>query len=696
MVSTVTGTEITAYVYGTATPYQSTPAVYRNDVVCAFVSGLSDPNQLASIVADVISGRTSTLNLVGYTYDGQGEMTSMVDQAGTTHRYYYNGVGSLLADSIVKFGANVDEAVQSIRYQYKVCGRLLSVSNYASPYDPNNPTSGTVLNEVYYQYDTNGKVDKEYEEANGPINASDLSGVTYVGYGYDDSTTTADGVTTSNTGFRPTTLQYPTTGTNPSRVITDSYGTSGSMDDEINQLNSIIDGYGTTSAVTTSTTLDTFGQMGDGSIVSETYNEPNVGYNLLGTTGGTPNLDQFGRVQDMVWAAIGSGDLLDGYAYTRNLQGDVTSRQNLALDAYNLANSPLDPVYLDQVYGHDALDQLDSLTQGKLTDGTIASGTEDASQSFSLDGFGNWSNYAATSDGTTTVDQNRGTNSLNQITGFSDPSGVTLAPWEAPAYDAVGNMTTVPQPGAETGTPLTCQYDAWDRLAAVYSGSTLVTAYSYDGLNRLIETQSDYVTAGPQSVVYDLYAGNQLIETRIATFTAGDAAPSADSLAPTYQYVWSANGSNVPILRDTYSDGSLVSGDRIYFLTDSNDNVTAVVGLSGSTWQVQERYAYSAYGGVTVYSSNWSSSSTSSSYGNTILFAGMNLDMTTGLYYDNSRWYNSSLGTFITTDPAQSTDNLYAYCGNDPIDETDPTGMQTTTVTGAGKQRPTMNGQVRA
>ena len=53
----------------------------------------------------------------------------------------------------------------------------------------------------------------------------------------------------------------------------------------------------------------------------------------------------------------------------------------------------------------------------------------------------------------------------------------------------------------------------------------------------------------------------------------------------------------------------------------------------------------------------------------------MQLDAATGLYHDGARWYNSSLGTFISTDPAQSTANLYCYCGNDPTDATDPTGM---------------------
>jgi hypothetical protein len=34
-----------------------------------------------------------------------------------------------------------------------------------------------------------------------------------------------DGVTVSESGFRPPTLWYPTTGTNTSRVVTDTFGT---------------------------------------------------------------------------------------------------------------------------------------------------------------------------------------------------------------------------------------------------------------------------------------------------------------------------------------------------------------------------------------------------------------------------------------------------------------------------------------
>ena len=72
----------------------------------------------------------------------------------------------------------------------------------------------------------------------------------------------------------PKTLQYPTTGTAPSRTLTYSYGTIRRHDDEINQLDSIVDD-------TTSETLDSIGYLGDGTIVSENYVQPGVGYNLL-------------------------------------------------------------------------------------------------------------------------------------------------------------------------------------------------------------------------------------------------------------------------------------------------------------------------------------------------------------------------------------------------------------------------------
>jgi RHS repeat-associated protein len=58
-------------------------------------------------------------------------------------------------------------------------------------------------------------------------------------------------------------------------------------------------------------------------------------------------------------------------------------------------------------------------------------------------------------------------------------------------------------------------------------------------------------------------------------------------------------------------------------------------------------------------------------------FAGMFQDATTGLYYAQARWYSAPQGRFLTRDPSGESGglNLYAYCGNDPVNQTDSTGL---------------------
>ena len=43
--------------------------------------------------------------------------------------------------------------------------------------------------------------------------------------------------------------------------------------------------------------------------------------------------------------------------------------------------------------------------------------------------------------------------------------------------------------------------------------------------------------------------------------------------------------------------------------------------------------------------------------------------------YFNSRFYDPTTGRFLTEDPSRKGVNWYAYCENDPINRTDPTGM---------------------
>ena len=87
-----------------------------------------------------------------------------------------------------------------------------------------------------------------------------------------------------------------------------------------------------------------------------------------------------------------------------------------------------------------------------------------------------------------------------------------------------------------------------------------------------------------------------------------------------------------------------------------------------------ERYVYTPYGQATTYNAGWSA--ISPTHGNTILYKGMSLDATTGLYYDRARWYDPGTGTYITRDPAQADANLYRFCGDNPVNYVDPSGLQ--------------------
>lgn len=55
---------------------------------------------------------------------------------------------------------------------------------------------------------------------------------------------------------------------------------------------------------------------------------------------------------------------------------------------------------------------------------------------------------------------------------------------------------------------------------------------------------------------------------------------------------------------------------------------------------------------------------------------GQYTDPETGLIYLDNRYYDPTTGQFITSDPLEAvTQQPYAYAGDDPINETDPTGL---------------------
>lgn len=99
-----------------------------------------------------------------------------------------------------------------------------------------------------------------------------------------------------------------------------------------------------------------------------------------------------------------------------------------------------------------------------------------------------------------------------------------------------------------------------------------------------------------------------------------------------------------------------------YFNYDMRGSTTVVLKPNGS---YKKDYYYDTFGNTTEGEG---------SFYNETQFTGAISDKFTGMYYMNARYYNPSTGRFLTQDKYSGnpydpwTQNLYAYCGNNPVD----------------------------
>ena len=111
-----------------------------------------------------------------------------------------------------------------------------------------------------------------------------------------------------------------------------------------------------------------------------------------------------------------------------------------------------------------------------------------------------------------------------------------------------------------------------------------------------------------------------------------------------------------------------------YFLFEKNLQGD-IVAVYNSTGTKLLSYTYDAWGNCTV-----SGSTTTGAQYNPFRYRGYYYDSELGLYYLNSRYYDSNTGRFINADIYVNANgdligfNLFAYCNNNPISYADPSG----------------------
>jgi len=147
----------------------------------------------------------------------------------------------------------------------------------------------------------------------------------------------------------------------------------------------------------------------------------------------------------------------------------------------------------------------------------------------------------------------------------------------------------------------------------------------------------------------------------------------------TTRYLW--NGTEV--LAETDGQGKLlmsyvhgIEADEVLYQTNHStgeilyfhqDHLMSTLALTTTTGAVKESYTYDVYG--SMLTGPFAKSTR-------FLYTGREWDKETELYYNRARFYDPSLGRFISSDPKGYAAglNLYTYTQNNPLTFRDPEG----------------------
>ena len=218
-------------------------------------------------------------------------------------------------------------------------------------------------------------------------------------------------------------------------------------------------------------------------------------------------------------------------------------------------------------------------------------------------------------------------------------------------YDAIGNPLTY-----NNGTAYTFTWKDGRRLATATKGGRV---YSFEYNDEGIRTSK---TSAGVKHTYVLDVSRIVSEQWSNNFIA---------------YFYDESGTPIGMQYRTSSYG-IGEFDTFYFEKNLQGDIVAVYNESGTKLV---SYTYDAWGNFTTTYYN-SGSSTAAKH-NPFRYRGYYYDTDLGLYYLNSRYYDSNTGRFINADeytvigatPMALTDkNLYAYCDNNPVTRADGDG----------------------
>ena len=583
------------------------------------------------------------------TYDTTGDfLTSMTDQKGNTTNYAYNDKG--LVSSIT----NPNDV--STSYNYDINHNLINVSssNHVNNYTYENSKLKTInYNNLTYtfNYDVFGNntniyvnntllVTNTYAANNGNYLSRTYGNGDVTSYSYD-SFNRVTGIT-NETG----TINYLYDNMNNLAVSKDSYNNTNTYYKydiskrllEINQNNNfkINYGYDTKSNINKlEYTLNNI-KFSNNYVYDNDNKVTKVTNNLASEV--SYSYDNLSRVNNTTYK-----NTLDNSTYSTNYTyEDIDSdKTTTSINKIETGNNTYEYTYdtlgnitevktndvLTNKYYYDDINQLikeDDLVNNKTTEYIYDNGGNILSKKY------------YTYNTTTLIDEdtyNYSTTRSDQLTNYNN---------EAITYDSIGNPLSI---GNKT-----LNWVNGRQLQSITDGSnTYSYKYNEDGI-RTSKTVNGVTTN------YKLQGSNIIFEQ------------TNDNMI---YYIYDASGNVI----------GLKYNDDIYYYEKNIQN--DITGIMDDSFNMLATYEYDSWGNIlSIKDTNGNTITDSSNIAlvNPFRYRSCYYDSEIGMYYLNSRYYNSEWGRFVNADGTIGANgkllgnNLYAYVNNNPIMFSDPSG----------------------
>ena len=491
--------------------------------------------------------------LLRYTFGGQ--VAERIDARGAAIRYFYDALGRLTEIVIGRYddsvftefsekhpdtmtpasGAPVDR-IGYVVHTYDAGGRPADVIAYVS-------RGGEVVAHNRFIYDSRGNLAGELQMHGQVITPQNQATVPTVNYEWNYEETDLN-VAGQIGHERLASMTYPAHEGLPRRIVSFGYGDTDSTDDILSRLaklSSRLSNQSSGFAIDVAR-FQYFGVSRRRSVAIGHGNGAVTADFHLNTELGLGGLDRFGRIANLHYKSVGGATMFQGrYAY------DAAGNRTWAEITQAPVGGQTQLNTRSQLNQYNQLNQLIGTQVGHVnTTGTPSVTDMIRADTWSLDLLGNWSGPAGTNSAGRFASGNLDGGYGFELGGYD--TGATLTPWTHPdgsnsaddiraVSHTVNGQNEITNVRTHTGNPMQgvdtevrhdaagnlifdgtyfYQYDTWNRLIQInrahlepgvenFGGDPpstpvplgivadeLIKHYTYDGLGRLIRTQSPY------------------------------------------------------------------------------------------------------------------------------------------------------------------------------------------------------------